>query len=168
MPFGDPGSPSSNVTVPRRAYTILEVVMVLVVMSAIAAVTIPALLDSGERADALAVRPTLATAQVEMRRILDGSGNIPADVAAAMQLPGLSVTNTVSTSGSTISVSAAGPRTAVYAVVNGESCTVLVDRLDAGEGWATAPLATHACTAADFVDAVDLITGTPADPTEIS
>jgi type II secretory pathway pseudopilin PulG len=161
-------SPSHDVSLSRRAYTILEVVMVLVVISTLAAVSLTALGGAKGKAESVAARPTLATVQAELRRVLDNEGNVPADVAAALQIPGLTVTASPSTSTSTVSVSAAGSRAAVYAVVVDEACVVLVDRLDDGESWATAPLATHTCAAVDFLDAVELITGTATDPTEIS
>lgn len=162
------GSPSHSVTLSRRAYTILEVVMVLIVVSTLAAVSLTALNGAKGKAEAVAARPTLAAVQAELRRVLDNEGNVPGDVAAEMQIPGITVTASPSTSNTTVSVSAAGTRVAVYSLAVDETCVVLVDRLDDGEGWATAPLVTHTCTAADFLDAVELITGTATEPTEIT
>lgn len=107
--------------------------------------------------DAVAAEVRLATVQTSVRGQLQ-DGDFPATII----VPGVTLSS-VSSSSDQLSWSRPRPGVALFALSDGTTCHVLVDRIGAREGWGIR--ATSTCSAGDFDES--LVLGTNNTPTEL-
>lgn len=141
----------------RRAFTILEMVIILVVLGVLSLIGLGQFDEILDRSGGVAADVRLATIQTSVRgQLVDG------DFPSTISVPGVTTASS-SSSSDVLSWSRPRPGVALYALSDGVACHVLVDRLGAKEGWGIQNSST--CSATSFDESV--ILGSNSSPTEL-
>lgn len=157
----------------RAGFSFLEVAVVLVLLSMLAAIGYTGFASLRANTEGAAAGPMLTVAQLEARRLSSPDGGFTEDaleVLVALSDASLMFTSSASTGTDTVSVYRIDEESLVLAMVSGEDCLVLLDRPFASSTWAIFRNQADACLASALAGSIAGLPaeGSPTLPQEVT
>jgi prepilin-type N-terminal cleavage/methylation domain-containing protein len=165
--------PSGDRTRCRAGFSFLEVAVVLVLLSMLAAIGYTGFASLRANTEGTAAGPMLTVAQLEARRLSSPDGGFAEDALEALVAlsdASLTFTSAASTDTETVSVYRIDEESLVLAMVSGEDCLVLLDRPFASSTWAVFRTQADACLASTLAGSIAgrAQGGSPTLPQEVT
>ncbi|MFM7089106.1 MAG: type IV pilin protein [Candidatus Paceibacterota bacterium] len=144
----------------KKAFSLIEAVTVIIVLSVLAAIVIPTLTGVKERSQEESIKPALTLVALEVRKI--SPSVIPDYPETGVELEGLTVTQDESQTHTDISVAKVDTNQMLLSAYTNGKCVILLHSINGNEKWAESE---GNCRASNYIMNVGSITGSAQSPT---